>query len=194
MYLTDRVAWRVEGDYVYHCISLRHPACAIFEVGKSTNFGRQNENRVYPIFMLELPETERAPIIRVFGDHCTGTAKLLKVRPSLLDTVAFAPRTAIHAIGAFLYLAPQAERPDSTVAAMLENDDPRDLLRQAIPNTPDRLYRALDRAGDQVRERSFYERLGAICSGPLGGAPLANGLLNNVRLGRAEAILGMNPS
>ena len=158
-------------------------------------FGRQNENRVYPISMSELSyHTERSPIIRVFGDHCTRMARLLKIQPGLLDKVAFAPRTAIHAIGAWLYLCPETDRPDPTVAAILGKRDPRELLRQAIRNAPDRLYRALNRARDRVHERSFYERLGAVCSGPLGDALLAGGPLNNVRLGRAEAMLAMDPS
>jgi hypothetical protein len=165
------------------------------ERDKHATFGRQNENRVYPISMSEQSYySERSPILRVFGHHCARMTTLLRIRPSLLDRVAFAPRTAIHAIAAFLYLAPQAGRPDPTVAALLENDDPRDLLRQAIPNAPDRLYRALNRAGDRVLERSFYARLRDLCGSPLAEPLLAGGPLNNVRLGRAEAVLTMDPS
>jgi hypothetical protein len=137
---------------------------------------------------------EKAPILRVFGDLAARVGVLLRLNPSLLQRVAFAPRPAIHSIGAFLHLSPEACRPDSTVAAILDQRDPRELLRCAIPNAPPRLFRALDRAGDQVRERSYYERLATLCAGPLGEMLLSGGPLSDRRLDHVEGLLKMDPA
>jgi hypothetical protein len=157
-------------------------------------FSGQIGNRVYPISMSDpsYPH-ERAPVLRLFGDHATRMATLLRIRPSLLVRIAYAPRRAIHSIGAFLFLAADAGRPDAEVAEILDVHDPRDLLLAAIPCAPPRLYRALDRAGDQVRGRSFYERLAILCAGPLADVLLSAGPLDDARLDRAETLLGMDP-
>jgi hypothetical protein len=136
---------------------------------------------------------ERAPILRIFGDHAGRMAKLLRLNPALLQRIVYAPRSAIHSMGAFLHLAPESCRPDQTVAEILDERDPRELLRCAIPNAPSRLYRALNRAGDTVHERSFYERLSKHCWGPLSDLLLEGGLLNERRLDRVEALLKMDP-
>jgi hypothetical protein len=75
--------------------------------------------------------------------------------------LAFAPASAVHSVGAWLYLASEKDQPDAQVAAILDETDPRNLLRAAIPAAQARLYRALGRAGDRVRDRRFYERLSA---------------------------------
>jgi hypothetical protein len=145
--------------------------------------------------MSELHENnEQAPVLLTFGDHAARMATLLRVRPSLLERVAYAPRRAIHAIGAFLFLAPEAREPDATVAAILDERDPRDLLRSAIPNAPARLYRALDRAGDRVHENSWYERLAVLCTGPLADVLLSGGPLNDCRFSQFEALLELDPA
>ena len=136
---------------------------------------------------------ERAPLLLVFGDLAPRVAALVRARPVLVARLVLAPREAVHAIGAFLHLAPASARPDAEVAAVADGSDPRDLLRAALPGCPARLYRALDRAGDRVRERGFYERLGAVCAGPLGPALLGGGPLDDARLGLFEAVLGMDP-
>ena len=59
-------------------------------------------------------------------------ANLLRIRSSLLRRVAFAPPCAVHAIGAWLYLSPERDRSDETVAMLLDETDPRHLLRAAI--------------------------------------------------------------
>src|ERR1700722_10108217 len=137
--------------------------------------------------------TEQSPVLRIFSGLAARVAVLLRLNPSLLRRVAFAPRPAIHSIGAFLHLCPDAHRSDTEVAAMLNERDPRDLLRSAIPNAPSRLYRALDRAGDHVLDKSYYERLASLCSGPLSDFLLSGGSLNPRRLDRLEALLGMDP-
>jgi hypothetical protein len=136
--------------------------------------------------------TEQSPILRIFGDHAARVAVFLRLNPPLLQRIAFAPRPAIHAIGAFLHLSPEALRPDATVAAILDQRDPRELLRCAIPNAPLKLYRALDRAGDAVHEKSYYERLATLCSGPLSDFLLSGESLNPRRLDRLEALLEMD--
>jgi hypothetical protein len=138
--------------------------------------------------------TENGPMLNVFGDLSARIAACFRVRPSLLVRVAFAPRCAVHALGAFLHLAPDADRTDAEVAAILDESDPRELLRSAIPNAPKELYNALDRAGDHVRERSYYERLGALCVSPLGGHLLSDGPLDEARLGWAESLLRSDPA
>jgi hypothetical protein len=137
---------------------------------------------------------ERAPILRIFGDHATRMATLLRRRPSLLARVTYAPRSALHGLGAFLFLAPEAHQDDATVAEMLDEQNPRDLLRFAIPNAPPKLYRALDRAGDCVRQQSFYVRLAVLCGGPLGDLLLSGGPLNEARFDWAEKLLQADPA
>jgi hypothetical protein len=130
----------------------------------------------------------------VFGDLAPRVTALIRIRPRLLNALGFAPCRHIHAIAAFLYLAADAGRPDHEVAAMLEESDPRDLLRKALPDAPLRLYRALDRAGDRVHQRSYYERLGRLCAGPLAEQVLAAKPLNDSVLSRAETLLNADPA
>ena len=136
---------------------------------------------------------ERAPLLLVFGDLAPRVAGLVRARPSLVARLVVAPREHIHSIGAFLHLAPAAVSPDAEVAALIHDAGPRDLLRAALPGCPPTLYRALDRAGDRVRQRRFYERLGAVATGPFGPALLGGGPLDDARLGLFEAVLAMDP-
>jgi hypothetical protein len=142
---------------------------------------------------IDHPVNERAPILLVFGDLSVRVAGLLRVRPSLTVKVVFAPRAAIHSIGAFLHLAPEASGSDEDVAEMIDNVDPRLLLRCAIPHCPDRLFRALDRAGDRVRERSFYHRLGAVVAEVVAAPLMASGSINDARVSFYEALSSMDP-
>src|SRR4051812_43708573 len=91
---------------------------------------------------------ERAPCLLVFGDLAGRVATLLRARPTLIARLIVAPREAVHGISAFLHLAPDALKPDTEVAKIINDTDPRHLLRAALPDCPARLYRALDRAGD----------------------------------------------
>jgi hypothetical protein len=135
---------------------------------------------------------ERAPLLLVFGSLADRMADILRSRPSLTARIAFAPPEAMHAIAAFMYLAPEASGSDKDVGDLIEHTDPRDLLRMALPDCPATLYRALDRAGRSVRDRSYYERLDAVCRGPFGSAFL-DGDLNDMRLDYYEALPTMDP-
>jgi hypothetical protein len=135
---------------------------------------------------------ERAPLILMFGPLADRVAALLRVRPSLICKLTFAPREAIHAIAAFLYLAPEARETDIDVASLIDTSDPRELLARALPGCPVRLYRALDTAGNIVQPRSFYERLDTICRSTL-AADLLAGPLSGERLGFYDAIRTMDP-
>jgi len=99
--------------------------------------------------------SERAPVFKVFGPHASRVALLVRARPALLRRLAFAPSRAVHAVGAWLHLSPDADQNDDAVAAIVDESNPRDLLRAILPDTPRTLYKALDRAGDQVLEQSF---------------------------------------
>src|SRR3954470_10230606 len=107
--------------------------------------------------------TERAPLLLVFSDLAPRVATLIRARPLLIARLIVAPPEAVHAIGAFLHLAPDASKPDAEVAEMINGTDPRTLLRAAISDCPRRLYRALASAGERVLNRRRYERIGAIC-------------------------------
>jgi hypothetical protein len=148
---------------------------------------------VYIVLMDSSHHQETAPVLRIFGDHAALVAKMLRFNPLLMRRVMYAPRPVIHSIGAFLHLSPLASQSDIRVATLLEETDPRELLRSAIPNAPPRLYRALDRAGDHVLDKSFYERLAALCNGPLSDLLLSSGSLSRRRLDRLEALLKMDP-
>jgi hypothetical protein len=136
---------------------------------------------------------ERAPLLLVFGDLAEQIAALMRVRPSLIPRLVVAPREVIHSVGAYLYLAPEATQSDEVVAAAIDNSHARDLLRAAMPNCPLRLYRALDRAGDRVRDKRFYERVGEVSRGQFGNAFLGSGPLDDGRLGFFEALSTMDP-
>jgi hypothetical protein len=140
----------------------------------------------------EIPR-ERAPLLLVFSDLSERISALVRARPILIARLIVAPREAIHAIGAFLHLAPEADGPDAEVATIINDTDPRELLRRALPGCPARLYRALDRAGDKVHERNFYERLGAVARGPFGEA-LLDGVIDEARISYFEALSGMDPA
>jgi hypothetical protein len=136
---------------------------------------------------------ERAPLLLVFGNLAERVAVLLRAQPTLVVRLAFAPREAIHAIAAFLYLAPEPTKSDAEIADLIDQSDPRDLLRKAIPDCPIRLYRAFDKAGNVVRTRSFYDRVAAICRGPFGTTFLEGGDLNDRRLDHYETMETMDP-
>ena len=137
---------------------------------------------------------ERAPLLLVFGDLAERVAGLLRVRPGLIPRLVVAPREVIHSIGAYLYLAPEATQSDEVVAAAIDNSHARDLLRAAMPDYPPRLYRALDRAGDRIRDKRFYERLGSVCAGPFTAALLSAGRIDDGRLAYYETLSRMDPS
>jgi hypothetical protein len=137
--------------------------------------------------------TETAPVLCVFGPHAARVADLVRLRPALLNRLAFAPVPAIHAIGAWLHLAPEADRPDPDVAVIIDQSDPRDLLRAAIPQAPAQLYRALARAGGRVLERSFYERLAAICVTPVVDVLWGDHPIDGSLLRFAEKLLRLDP-
>jgi hypothetical protein len=136
---------------------------------------------------------ERAPLLLIFGSHAGRMQALMRERPNLTARLIMAPREALHAIGAFLHLAPAASQPDADVAAIISDSDPRDLLSAALPGCSPRLYKALDRAGDRIHERSFYKRLGLISRSPFADALLSDGNLDDGRLGFYEALSDMDP-
>lgn len=138
--------------------------------------------------------TETAPVLRTFGDHASRMANLVRLRPSPLTRIAFAPASAVHAIGAWLHLSVEAERPDYDVAALLDETDPRNLLRTAIPEAPARLYRALGRAGDRVRDRRFYERLAAVCTSPAADVLWGEHTIDPGLLSFAERLPTLDPA
>jgi hypothetical protein len=109
---------------------------------------------------------ERTPCLLIFGDLAPRVAKLVRARPILIPRLILAPREAVHAIGAFLHLAPDAALTDAEIAEIINDTNPRKILRAALPDCPRRLYRVLDRAGDRVLAKRFYERLGRVCRGP----------------------------
>jgi len=138
------------------------------------------------------PTDERAPLLLAFGTLANRMARILAGRHGLTSRIVYAPPEAIHAIAAYLHLAPEADRSDAEVGDLIDQSDPRQLLKLAIPDCPARLYRALGRAGSCVRDRSYYLRLDAVCRGPFGMAFL-DGDLNDTRLDYYEAIGTMDP-
>lgn len=138
-------------------------------------------------------QRDRAPLLSVFGVLDRRVATLIRCRPSLSQRLALAPRSAIHSIGIFLHLCPEASGEAAEVAALIDTTHPRDLLRMALPDAPAQLYRALDRVGDRVRGRAFYVKLGAIAAGQFGSAFL-EGRLSDQRLDFYEALATMDPA
>ncbi|MGK7870861.1 hypothetical protein [Falsiroseomonas sp. E2-1-a20] len=140
------------------------------------------------------PIQERAPLLLAFGPHSSRVAALLRLRPSLMAKLFVAPREALHATGAFLHLSPDAAQPDADVAAIIDNTDPRVLLRSAMPNCPPQLYRSLDRAGNQVRGHTFYQRLSALVAKPVASPLLESGPLSDARIDFYEGLPRMDPA
>jgi hypothetical protein len=56
------------------------------------------------------------------------------------------------------------------------------------------MYRALDRAGDRVQPKRFYEKLGLVCSGSFAAALLHGGPINDGRLNYYDALSRMDPA
>jgi hypothetical protein len=137
---------------------------------------------------------ERAPAILLFGELAPRIAALVRGRPRLLARLFTAPREHVHAIAIFLHLAPEAGRPDDEVAELILATHPRDLLHAALPIGSPLFYRALDRAGDRVRDKRFYERLGTLGVGPFAGALLKDGRIDDARLSYYEALSRMDSS
>jgi hypothetical protein len=101
---------------------------------------------------------EASPALRVYGPHARLVAALVREHPKLAARLLCAPRRAVHATGAYLGASMKSE--EAVLVCHLSDEDPRSLLRIAVPNAPARLYRTLDRAGDIVQEANFYARLG----------------------------------
>jgi hypothetical protein len=82
-----------------------------------------------------LPHRERSPLLRVFSDDLAHrVASLIRSRPILIARLITAPPEAIHSVGAYLHLSPDARKPDATVAVIITNTHPRDLLAAALPD------------------------------------------------------------
>jgi len=107
---------------------------------------------------------DNAPALRAFGPHARRVAALIATHPALAQRLLCAPVRVVHVVGAFLHLA--ATGPDAAIAAALHDEDPRALLRQAMPGCPSTLFRALDRAGSTVSSLAFYQRVASISVGP----------------------------
>ena len=113
----------------------------------------------------------------VFGILAKRVAELIRARPSLAQRLALAPPEAIHSIAAYLHLvANPATTSAAEIATLMEDSHPRTLLSAALPTAPARLYRALSTAGSRARGRAFYQRLGAVVSGPFASAFLEGDL------------------
>ncbi|MGG5824009.1 hypothetical protein [Falsiroseomonas sp. HW251] len=56
------------------------------------------------------------------------------------------------------------------MAKLIDESDPRELLRAALPDCPPMLFRALARAGDFAGDAQFYRRLAAVARGPFADA------------------------
>ncbi|RYD21028.1 MAG: hypothetical protein EOP69_01495 [Spirochaetia bacterium] len=139
-------------------------------------------------------QRERSPLLRVFGDVLAGrVAGLIRERPKLVARLIMAPPEAVHSIGAYLHLAPDATLPDAAVADRLVNTKPRDLLAAAMPNCPVQLYRALGRAGDRVHGRIFYIRIGGILNGPFADMLLDATSIDDSCLNHIESLAKMDP-
>jgi hypothetical protein len=138
---------------------------------------------------------ERAPLLLVFGELAERMAGLVRARPILIARLIVAPREAVHAIGAFLHLAPDSGRPDADVATIINETDPRELLNAALPGCPAQLYRSLDRAGDKVNGKRFYMRLGEVARGPFCDVLLRiDRSIDDSRIDYYEALARMDPA
>ena len=116
----------------------------------------------------------------------------MRARPGLIARLIIAPREAIHSIGAYLHLAPDAARSDIEVAATIDEKHPRDLLRAALPDRPPRLHRALDRAGNRAHDSRFYARPGILCRDIFADALLNGESIDEARLSRFELLSKMD--
>jgi len=81
---------------------------------------------------------ERAPLLLVFGPLADRMAEIWRSRPSLTAKIAFAPPAAIHAIAVFLHQAPDVTQSDVEVGDLIEQSNPRELLKLALLNCPPR--------------------------------------------------------
>ena len=114
------------------------------------------------------------------------------MRPGLAARLMCAPRRAVHSVAAWMHLVEVTD--DEDVADRLDRTDPRQLLREAIPEAPPWLYRTLDRAGDIAQGRAFYARVARIATSPNASAlRQTTGRLNGPLLEHLDTLGEMDP-
>lgn len=72
---------------------------------------------------------------------------------------------AWRGLGIWLMLGDGEAAEDALAALEIERSHPRQLLSQAFPDAPARMYRLLDLAGPTLREPAFYTRLASHLGG-----------------------------
>lgn len=111
------------------------------------------------------PPSETSPMLEAWGDLAPRIVRLARERPALWRTLSLAPSRAVHAVGIWLMLSDGAAAEDAFAASEIERSHPRQLLSQAFPDAPARMYRLLDLAGPTLRQPAFYSRLAAHLGG-----------------------------
>lgn len=109
--------------------------------------------------------SEISPMLRAWGDLAPRIVRLARERPTLWQTLSLAPPRAVHAVGIWLMIGGGKAADDASAAREIERSHPRQLLFQAFPEAPARLYRLLDLAGPTLRDAVFYIRLATHLSG-----------------------------
>lgn len=142
--------------------------------------------------MTDRGHTGQAPMLRAWGPLAERMATLVREHPPLLRRVVFAPRRALHAYAAFLHHGPVDMTP-AEVAVHLETTHPRALLEQALPGC-DKLYPALDRAGERALLKGGYTLFAQVATGPFASEFLASETLNAKAAAFYNLLLRLHPA
>lgn len=105
---------------------------------------------------------EVAPLVVQFGGQASRAAALVRLHPALAQCIALAPRRALHAYGALLQQHAADGITLERTADVLLGDHPRALLRAAVPDPHERLFRVLDRAALPAWPLAAYRLLNTV--------------------------------
>ncbi|MFC7478455.1 hypothetical protein ACFQS7_29315 [Dankookia sp. GCM10030260] len=136
---------------------------------------------------------ETAPLLTLFGPLAGTVGALVRAAPLLAGRIMQAPPRAIHAIAIALHQAAESATAE-TLVVMLSGAHPRDLLRDALPNSDARLYRLLDRAALPAWPHADYLMLDAVLRTDVGDMLLRREGIARSLVREAHAVMHSSPT
>lgn len=112
---------------------------------------------VTAIRLSSTPPSELTPSLRPWGPVSKRIVRLCSAYPPLFSRILCACSRHLHIIVIFLINQPTDE--DATIAQLIYNKHPRDLLKMAWPACSAGLYPALKRCGHHAMPCTFYKIL-----------------------------------
>lgn len=135
--------------------------------------------------------TETAPMLQAtWGDQLAPiVAALVVERQHLGHRLVLANRRVIHTLAAFILHALDEGTSTSKIAADVDKIDIRDLLACAIPIVHPRMFKLLDRCGEQAKPLAFYKRINEVLDGPASSLLLESEIVDEACLQIVEELV-----